>query len=145
MDDTEQAYRLTFKDGTSIIAGARHLWDCEYIYGKRKAVEWTTEEIFTRTRDYRERFKDRPSAQRDSMIRIPVCKPLQTEEADLPLDPYTYGYWLGNGCANEPWITVRPAKNAKPPVCKKRSASGWLSSRQHHISFFVQNPKTVLE
>ena len=106
MDDTEQAYRLTFKDGTSIIAGARHLWDCEYIYGKRKAVEWTTEEMYTRTRDYRERFKDRPLAQRDSMIRIPVCKPLQTEEADLSLDPYTYGYWLGNGCANEPWITV---------------------------------------
>ena len=43
----------------------------------------------------------------DSMIRIPVCKPLQTEEADLPLDPYTYGYWLGNGSATKPELTVR--------------------------------------
>ena len=38
IDDKEQAYKLTFKDGSSIVAGARHLWDCEYIYGKRKAV-----------------------------------------------------------------------------------------------------------
>lgn len=36
VDDTEQAYRLTFRDGSSIVAGERHLWDVEYIHGKRK-------------------------------------------------------------------------------------------------------------
>ena len=107
VDDTEQAYRLTFKDGSSIIAGARHLWDCEYIYGKRKTVEWSTEEIYNRTTAYRQRFQDRPEARRDSLIRIPVCKPLQTEEKDLPLDPYTYGFWLGNGNATKPELTIR--------------------------------------
>lgn len=107
VDDKEQAYKLTFKDGSSVIAGERHLWDCEYIYGKRKKVRWTTGEIYNRTMAYRQRFKDRPEAARDSMIRIPVCGPLQTQEANLPIDPYLYGYWIGNGCANEPWITVR--------------------------------------
>ena len=107
VDDTEQAYKLTFKDGSSIVAGARHLWDCEYIYSKRKAVEWTTEEIYNRTTAYRQRFKDRPETRRDSMIRIPVCKPLQTEERELPLDPYTYGFWLGNGNATKPELTIR--------------------------------------
>ena len=29
VDDTEQAYKLTFKDGSSIIAGERHLWNIE--------------------------------------------------------------------------------------------------------------------
>ena len=42
-----------------------------------------------------------------SLIRIPVCKPLQTEKANLPLDPYTYGYWLGNGNAIRPELTIR--------------------------------------
>ena len=107
VDDTEQAYKLTFKDGSSIVAGARHLWDCEYVYSKRKAVEWTTEEIYNRTTAYRQRFKDRPETRRDSMIRIPVCKPLQTEERELPLDPYTYGFWLGNGNATKPELTIR--------------------------------------
>jgi hypothetical protein len=30
IDDTEQAYRITFRDGSSIIAGERHLWKGEY-------------------------------------------------------------------------------------------------------------------
>ena len=107
MDDQEQAYKITFKDGTSIVAGERHLWNCQYIYGKRKDVLWTTGEIYRKTMDYRQRFADRAGAARESMIRIPVCKPLQTAETTLPVDPYLYGYWLGNGCANDPWITVR--------------------------------------
>ena len=32
--DTEQAYRLTFRDGTSIVAGERHLWNIERIPGE---------------------------------------------------------------------------------------------------------------
>ena len=28
IDDTEQCYRLIFRDGSHIDAGARHLWDC---------------------------------------------------------------------------------------------------------------------
>lgn len=107
VDDTEQAYKLTFKDGSSIIAGERHLWNCQYIYGKRRDVLWTTGEIYRRTTEYRERFSDRPRAFRDSLIRIPVCGVLQTIRADLPVDPYLYGYWLGNGNATKPEITVR--------------------------------------
>lgn len=107
VDDTEQAYKLTFKDGTSIIAGERHLWNCQYIYGKRKDVLWTTGEIYRRTTEYRQRFSDRPQTKRDSLIRIPVCGALQTSDAELPIDPYLYGYWLGNGNAVKPEITVR--------------------------------------
>lgn len=107
VDDKEQAYRITFKDGSSIVAGERHLWNAEYIYGKRKAVQWTTGEIYKRTMRYRQRFSDRPEAQRESLIRIPVCGALQTQEAEIPVDPYLYGYWLGKGSANRPEITVR--------------------------------------
>lgn len=42
-----------------------------------------------------------------SIIRIPVAKPLQIEGRDLPIDPYLYGYWLGNDNATKPKITVR--------------------------------------
>ena len=31
IDDTEQAYRLTFGDGSSIVAGARHLWNVQVV------------------------------------------------------------------------------------------------------------------
>ena len=102
IDDTEQAYELVFRDGGRIVAGERHLWDVEYIHGKTRAKRWTTGEIYRRTRQYRETFSDNRS-----IIRIPVNEPLHLPEANLPVDPYLYGYWLGNGCATKPEITVR--------------------------------------
>ena len=103
VDDTEQAYKLTFRDGTSIVAGARHLWNCTYIHGKRKDVLWTTEEIY----EHQQKYGFTGDGKQRSVIRIPVGGILQTREAELPVDPYLYGYWLGNGCANKPDITVR--------------------------------------
>lgn len=102
VDDTEQAYELVFRDGGRIVAGERHLWDVEYIHGKTRAKRWTTGEIYRRTRQYRETFSDNRS-----IIRIPVNEPLHLPEENLPVDPYLYGYWLGNGCATKPEITVR--------------------------------------
>ena len=102
VDDTEQAYELVFRDGGRIVAGERHLWDVEYIHGKTRSKRWTTGEIYRRTRQYRETFSDNRS-----IIRIPVNEPLHIPEANLPVDPYLYGYWLGNGCATKPEITVR--------------------------------------
>ena len=107
VDDTEQAYRITFRDGSSIVAGERHLWDVEYIWGPKKHKQWTTGEIYRRTMLHRERHKNDLKNRNVSIIRIPVCKPLQTAKVELPVDPYLYGYWLGNGCSNDPWITVR--------------------------------------
>ena len=106
VDDTEQAYRLTFRDGSSIVAGERHLWNVEYIVGKTKPFLWTTGEIYRRTMRHRERNKHDMHEALRSVIRIPVGMPLQTAERDLPIDPYLYGYWLGNGCATKPEITV---------------------------------------
>ena len=102
IDDTEQAYELIFRDGGRIVAGERHLWDVEYTHGKTRKKQWTTGEIYHRTKRYREKFKDNRS-----LIRIPVNQPLHLPERNLLVDPYLYGYWLGNGSATKPEITVR--------------------------------------
>ena len=110
LDDTEQAYRLTFRDGTSIIAGENHLWDVEDIYfAKPKRVVYKTVDIYNRTRQKLERNKDNPVETRRSVIRIPITEPLHTGETVLPIDPYLYGYWLGNGHSTKPEITVSDA------------------------------------
>ena len=99
VDDKEQAYRLTFRDGTSIVAGARHQWRCDDLTrNQHPSAILTTEDIYEKQC----RVKDGSSA-----IRIHVAKPIQTEDATLPVDPYLFGYWLGNGTATEARITVR--------------------------------------
>ncbi|MGN0794537.1 MAG: terminase large subunit domain-containing protein, partial [Aristaeellaceae bacterium] len=116
IDDAEQCYRITFRDGSTIEAGARHLWNVENIYGKRYEYQTTTEELYGRT----QRLRNSTSADRlSSVVRIPVARPLQTKEASLPVDPYVYGFWLGNGNAQKPELTVRtcdiPAVRANIP------------------------------
>ena len=122
VDDTEQAYRLTFRDGSSIVAGERHLWDVEYIHGKRKKKEWTTGEIYKKVRAYKERFAGTPE-ERQSLIRIPVARPLQTISARLPMDPYLYGYWLGNECANK--VPTFGDKRIRPEYLRASEAQRW--------------------
>ncbi len=106
VDDTEQAYRLTFRDGSSIVAGERHLWNVDHIIGKPQSVLWTTGEIYRRTMRHREKYRDNEKEARRSIIRIPVAKMLNFGACDLPVDPYLYGYWLGNRCAKKPEIAI---------------------------------------
>ena len=46
IDYSEQGYKITFKDGETVIAGARHLWTGDVTYGKRKRVTISTEEMY---------------------------------------------------------------------------------------------------
>lgn len=103
VDDTEQAYRLTFRDGSSIVAGENHLWDVDYIIGKRTHRVMKTREIFKAQEHY-----NTTNGGSQSVIRIPVAHALQLPyQSELPVDPYLYGYWLRNGCSTKPEITVR--------------------------------------
>ena len=79
VDDTEQAYRLTFRDGSSIVAGERHLWNVDYIIGELRSVLWTTGEIYRRTMEYREQYRGNAKDVYRSIIRIPAAKTLQIE------------------------------------------------------------------
>lgn len=96
IDYSEQAYRITFKDGEVIEAGENHEWVGEYTRGKNKKCIMTTGELYRLPKDggsYR--------------FRIPLAKNIKVESADLPIEPYLMGYWLGNGNAVKPEITIK--------------------------------------
>ena len=97
VDYDEQAYRITFKDGQVIEAGANHQWLGEATWrNPRKKMIATTEELYN-CRDDKGCYR----------FRIAVAKSILTEVKDLPIHPYLMGYWLGNGNATEPKITVQ--------------------------------------
>ena len=96
VDYEEQAYRITFKDGAVVEAGARHQWAGEYTHGKKKKRIFTTEELLTI-----------PKEGNSIKFRIPVAGCVEYPEAKLPIEPYLMGYWLGNGNAVKPEITVK--------------------------------------
>ena len=98
VDYDEQGYRITFRDGETIIAGARHQWCGELTRGKRKAVTITTEELFNEPKDRHDVIR----------FRIPVARAVDLPNSyELPISPYLMGYWLGNGNAVKPEITIQ--------------------------------------
>lgn len=125
-DLPEKSFRITFRDGTVLYAGGEHQW-VTWTHLERKCflrhncketmpedwVNWrsvnknafgeytgprirTTEQIFdTMTQGIRG----------DLNHCIPTCFPVEMEEQVLPLPPYVFGYWLGNGDRKQPVVT----------------------------------------
>lgn len=99
IDDTEQAYKINFRDGTSIVAGERHLWKVQVTNNGRREKLLTTGEM------YQKQFKTKSKENR-ALFRIPIADAFILPENKLPIDPYLFGYWIGNGNAVKPEITV---------------------------------------
>ena len=87
--------KVTFEDGEEILCHNQHEW-CVYDRLARKVktrVETTYLMQHLYEKDGRNRFY------------IPLREMIIGEKKDLPLDPYTYGVWLGDGSTNQAKIT----------------------------------------
>lgn len=92
-------YRLTFSDGSTVVADAQHQWETTTRRERlrpRPATIRSTREIFGSLRVGTD-------ARANHAIR--VAKPLQCEKANLPIPPYTLGAWLGDGTSGGAIIT----------------------------------------
>jgi len=94
----KDCYRVTFDDGTSIVADHDHRWivDKGRADAIRRVVMTTREmagEVFSR------------SKQSQRHLRVPVAAPIDLPEADLPIDPYVLGCWIGDGSRSGGVIT----------------------------------------
>lgn len=87
-------YRVTFANGTSIVCDAEHLWVAG-IGGNWARKGWQVYEVS-------DLFEARESGKQ---ITVPVAEPLDTPEANLPIDPWLLGYWLGDGNRTRPSVT----------------------------------------
>lgn len=94
-----RCFKVTFSDGSEIVADAGHKWyvesdtALEYIgeHPRRGIYEGVlTTEMISRNFKYGSRGNRNRYA-------IPVAKPIVGEEKDLPIEPYTLGAWLGDG------------------------------------------------
>jgi deoxycytidine triphosphate deaminase len=86
-------FELVFSDGTSVVADAGHQWRVEDRH-RPKARVMTTQELIE---------AGLKSGRSDYRFRIPESEPVRYSSKDLPVDPYVFGAWIGDGtstCAN---------------------------------------------
>lgn len=79
------SYRVTFDDGNSIVASDGHWWKVRVNNNRASTLhQMTTEQMLNH----------------DGDLFLPESfDSLETEGADLPLDPYFLGLWLGDGAS----------------------------------------------
>lgn len=84
-------YRVTFRDGTSVVASAGHLW-------QSRRTGWPVA--------YRDKVRMTEEMLDGYSYRIPASRVMDSPEVKLPADPYLLGLWLGDGTRGKCEITV---------------------------------------
>ena len=93
-------YRVTTRDGRSTLCNEEHLWTVQTPSNTGdKLVTRTTGELLA---NYKTERLDKRNGCEYIEYRhfLPTVKPLNFSEADLLIDPYVLGVWLGDGDAN---------------------------------------------
>lgn len=132
---TLDTFRVTFSDGSIIYASGDHLWntlDFKTIgrhRNKEKITDYRNLWHLSETRDTYE-LRDTPIHNGYRNHYIPINQPLALPTADLPLDPYVFGVWLGDGyshCASQ--ITMGMTKLHVPGEFAKRGYQMSIAQR----------------
>lgn len=88
-----QVFRVKFSDGTYALSDIDHLWTFQVTLRKwetRTLREWLEVPMFRKA-------SGEKVEHRINRLHLPMVKPIEYPEANLPLDPYTLGALLGDG------------------------------------------------
>lgn len=108
--------KVIFNDGAEFVCSPNHEWvtlDFNEARRARKHIDgdWRNGWSYGRTRETREIMASlRHGKQNQANHYVPINAPIVGQEADLLIDPYVLGVWLGDGNSAEPVVTLGPRK-----------------------------------
>lgn len=113
-------YRVWTDDQAYLDVDGEHIWTVRLDRKRRLYRDYTTAELFARQSGaYVRRLRSGGVEVRGGKLcvdirlpRLPDCAPAQYPEADLPLDPYVLGVWLGDGHCGHGVVTMADADAA---------------------------------
>ena len=108
-------YRITFQDGTSVVASAGHLW-------MSRKSSWPAK--------YRDRVRTTEDMLDSGRYRIPLAPIQERPEIELPADPYLLGLWLGDGTRGKCEISVG-AKDVEEVEAILNARGIWTNARNY--------------
>lgn len=97
----QMQYEVKLSDGRSVECGGGHLWGVWYKKHSNSKSWWeySVKSLDDLKVDYLK------GDRKDSKYFIQLCSPIECAEKILPLDPYYFGLWLGDGNSHNAGIT----------------------------------------
>ena len=125
----EPVYCVEFDDRSSLIAGQHHHWVSirhqqrhRVRNGRNTLAGWATDLMPATTSDIRQYIVVRDGTVDRAMHAIPLARPLRCPEAELAIDPYLLGLWLGDGSCGDARITCH--RDDEPHYRRRAEAAG---------------------
>jgi deoxycytidine triphosphate deaminase len=116
---------LVFSDGTSIVADVEHLWES---WTKRARAKRKPPEILTT----REIERTLMVGGREYNHHVAQCDPVRYEEKDLPVDPYVFGAWIGDGTSTQANLTCADA-----PLLHEIALAGYAVEHRGRLRYRI--------
>jgi 3D (Asp-Asp-Asp) domain-containing protein len=95
-------FEVEFSDGSTLTASDDHRWKVFDLDAAPKGGRWRV----LSTSDLAASYMRGKGSKRAKRYRVASDAIPQTPDADLPIDPYVLGYWLGDGNSHKSLITV---------------------------------------
>jgi len=95
-------YEIKFDNNETIVSDFEHRWLVSFYRDKVfKDKVMTTEELYY----YIKEMDDNGKRWSHKIPKVKIAKPLENEMVNLPIDPYLFGIWLGDGHSADGKIT----------------------------------------
>ena len=138
--DGRKCYRLTFSDGATVVCDAQHEWlttaRIDQPNNNRKGPAKGSKlgvNVQTRVRTTEEIYRTQKSVVRgDNNHSIDVAAPVAGSYKKLPIDPYVFGVWLGDGANNTARIVTMDAEIVEE--CRNREGISEPQSKRGKAS-----------
>lgn len=91
-------YQITFSDGSTVVCDNVHLWNAVDLAGDRQPATLGADDLYAL-------WRRRVDEGRKRSVVISNTEALDLPDADLLVDPYLLGAWLGDGTAKSGTIT----------------------------------------
>lgn len=95
-DGEADIYKLTLRDGRTVLASDEHLWRLKVHNFKEEQI-WSTNKIIQNYKRKRKTSERNPTGI-EHICGIPANKAIDFQEKETKVDPYTFGLLLGDGC-----------------------------------------------
>jgi deoxycytidine triphosphate deaminase len=116
---------LVFSDGTTIVADLDHLWES---WTKRSRAGRKAPEILT-TAEIERTLR---AGSREYNHHVAQCDPVHYPEKDLPVDPYVFGAWIGDGTSTQANLT-----SADPPILREIALAGYAVEHRGRLIYRI--------